>query len=438
MFQGHTNVPWGRSAGSLLVSAALCAGLASGPVIAADGYEPDVVPLQAKNLLPKELLKGANYEFVNEVSNRGYMNNYKMKSDFGEFAAMNDTEALVRTHEIKAIAELKKMSTTGVVADAVVDTTARTAGAVAKAVQSPEETIRGVPEGVGRLFQRTKRTAENIYDKAKARSSDAEQGGGMDASATAQEAAEHIAKQYVGVNSAFRRLAKELNVNPYTDNAVLRAELERVAQVAGAASFGTNILLPIPAVVSVTKNVSDLVWNMSPTDLLLQAEKELRAMGADDKLIKALIANKNYTPDVVTVMVGALRQLGPVPGRLVLVRGAAAAQSKQEAYFHTRGISLLAAYHSKRNPIMRVEQTDRVPLSVAKNGAVLVAVAVDYLTWSENTAQAASYFNSLVNERKLGSPVELWAEGRVSPRATSELEKLGWRVNERAFDQLGG
>jgi len=437
MSQVFSSAPWGVGVRPLLITAACAASLTFGGFAAADGYEPDVVPMQAKNLLPKEVLKGDNYEIVDAVTNRGYMNNYKIKSDFGEFAAMNDTEALMRTHEIKAIAKLKDMSTTGVVADAVVDTTANTVTAVSRAAQNPEETVRGIPDGVGRLFKRAKRTTQDVYEKATA-DSDGKQGSGESAAETTEEVVESVAKQYLGVNSAYRKLAKELKVDPYTDNTVLRAELERVSKVAGAASFGTNLLVPLPGVVKLTKNVSDLVWNMSPTDLLLQNEKQLAEMGADQKLIKVLFTNPSYTPAVLTVVVSALQKLGPVPGRLVIVRRAAEVETKQEAYFYTRMAELLALYHSTRNPIVRIEDTDRIPLGVAKDGAVLALTPLDYLSWSENTAQAARYLNGIVTERKLGNPTTVWVEGRVSSRAKSELAKLGWQISDRAFDKLGG
>ena len=83
----------------------------------------------------------------------------------------------------------------------------------------------------------------------------------------------------MGVGKAHRELARELEVDPYSDNAILQAELSRVAKFAGSVGKFTNILIPIPSVVGTAATINDLVWSLSTTDLLIQNEEKLKALG---------------------------------------------------------------------------------------------------------------------------------------------------------------
>ena len=101
--------------------------------------------------------------------------------------------------------------------------------------------------------------------------------GGDDASVS--DMTSQLTSSYLGIGKAQRKIASELKVDPYSDNPVLQAELARVAQVSGTVGKVTNILIPIPSVVGTASSVSNMVWNLSPTDLLIQNQETSEGAG---------------------------------------------------------------------------------------------------------------------------------------------------------------
>jgi hypothetical protein len=408
-------------------------------VAVAAAYEPTTVRFKASKLLPAKLLKGPNHEILEQVENKGLMNHYRITSPFGDFTASADAMVEVRVHEIKAIAELQKMSKAEVFAQSAAEAAKRPVEAAQQLADKPVETVKGIPAGVGRLFARTKDKIEQASEKAAEVHEKETSGSGEEDSATdaAVEAGTDLAKSYFGVNSAQRKLARDLGVNPYSTNRVLQQELSSLAKYAAAGSFGTKLLMPSIPGVDVVTNVKDLVWNMSARDLRLQNAKSLSGIGADEALVDRFFDNPHYTPTDQTRFVQGLVALKDARNRAVAVTKAAAAQSRSEGLFYSRMSELLATYNARHSPVTELVDTQRrLPLARTRNGSTLLAVPVDYLNWTESTATGAQAIQAIAGKQSPGKKTELWVEGRVSDRARQELTKLGWVIHDRAFDRL--
>ncbi len=401
------------------------------------GFEPDAPTLKASSLVPKTTLKGPNHTVQEKVVNRGFMNHYRISSPFGEFSADGDTMLIVRVHEISAIAKLNEMSKTQVFAQAAGDAVGKTAGAIGRVIDDPKGTAQGISAGVGRLFKRTKRRTQDAYGTAKDAAAEEKQeqpGGQGDTASQVTEGGKRLGRQYFGVDSALRNLARDLKVDPYTDNTVLRAEMDSMAKVAAAGSFGTKLVTPsLPVGLNYLDDVSDMVWTMKPLDLELLNEKSLQKMGVDPALIKRLYANPHHTPTTQTRFVKSLERLPGVKGRPVLVRYAAAAESPEEAQFTTHLVEMLAEYHKSRGSIASIVATDRIPFAVTKKGTGLAAAPLDYLFWTRSAADAAK--DLFKDIKRHASKPAVWFEGRVSDRARKELRAMGWTVYDRNFMQ---
>ncbi len=399
------------------------------------GFEPDAPTLKASSLVPKTTLKGPNHTVQEKVVNRGFMNHYRISSPFGEFSADGDTMLIVRVHEISAIAKLKQMSKTQVFAQAAGDAVGKTAGAIGRVIDDPKGTAQGISAGVGRLFHRTKRRSRDAYGTAKDAATEGKQdqpGGQGDTASQVTEGGKRLGRQYFGVDSALRNLARDLKVDPYTDNTVLRTEMDSMAKVAAAGSFGTKLVTPsLPAGLDYLDDASELVWTMKPLDLQLLNEKSLQNMGADPALIKRFYENRHHSPSTQTRVVKALERLAGVKGRPELVDYAAAAESLEEAQFTTHMVEMLAEYHKTRESIDRVVATDRIPFALTKKGTGVAAAPVDYLFWNQSAASAAKdLFEAM--KRHTSAPA-VWIEGRVSNQARKELRAMGWTVYDREF-----
>lgn len=62
--------------------------------------------LQAKDVVPEELLKSDLYTIEDEVATHGYTNTYQINSKFGMFTAHGNEMLVQRIQEIRAIQEL--------------------------------------------------------------------------------------------------------------------------------------------------------------------------------------------------------------------------------------------------------------------------------------------------------------------------------------------
>jgi len=78
------------------------------PPVSGD-YEPYPV-FKASELLEPEILKGENYEIVEEVTNDCIWNSYQINSDFGQYNARNTNILEIRVNEINATARLQQTS----------------------------------------------------------------------------------------------------------------------------------------------------------------------------------------------------------------------------------------------------------------------------------------------------------------------------------------
>ena len=71
----------------------------------ADFEKPGV--LKAQSSLKPQFLKGENYTVDGEVQNDGFLNNYSVKSSFGDFKVRGTSSLQILVGEIKAIAAMK-------------------------------------------------------------------------------------------------------------------------------------------------------------------------------------------------------------------------------------------------------------------------------------------------------------------------------------------
>jgi hypothetical protein len=343
-------------------------------------------------------------------------------------------------HELDAIAELRKRSATDAGTDAVAGVVTDTGDSLIRIAADPAGTAQGIGGGVSRFFKRTKRSAENLADTAsdtvKDDEKDKEQAD-EESDIDEAEVAQQVAESYLGVGEAQRELARELGVDPYSRNEVLQDELHRVAQISGTVGKVTKMLLPMPAMVSAAQNVSNLVWSLSPTDLLIQNEETMQGLGYRKKEIKTFFSNRAFTPTQQTAFVAALESLDEVNGRELFLDMAGEAQTCTEGEFVIQSILFYQLYHENHQPLEALARTPDgvLPLAITANDALLFA-PLDYMTWTEEIATGTARVNSLLVELGITAGKQLWVEGRISPVAETHLNEAGWADSTGGFKKL--
>jgi hypothetical protein len=377
--------------------------------------------LKAVDILSKDLLSGGNYTVDDAVENDGYMNMYTMKSRFGEIKVTSTAVLKIRAREFDAIAKMSEVEKTDSYADAVEKAGKKTISGVKTIVTQPVQTVKGAVSGVGKLF---KRAGESFKS---------EKGAGEDNSL----------EQMIGFSEAKREVAKEFGVDVYSSNKILQEHLESIAW----ANFGGKMSLTVlkafvPGGVGIALSVSDnaqmlndTIMSTPPSELKMMNRKKLTAMGIDPKIIEILMDNPKFTPRYQTQLVAALDEMKETEGRDSFVKFAALTKSEDVAFFRQRSALKYAAYNKKKSPIKQFIPIAQFVFGVAGDTLVFI-VPVDYLVWSEDTAQVAKGFDEKTKAMPEIKKKELWLSGSLSPMSREQLTSMGWKIFENSDEEL--
>ena len=134
------------------------------PAQAGDVEEPAF--LQASGVLSDRLRKGEYHRVDENVRSDGFLNYYVLRSDYGDWEVTSTPLLALRVREVEALATLDDLSRTEVFIKAAADAGIGQLKAIKEFATHPIETITGIPKGIGRLFTRYKRDAEEAVDVA--------------------------------------------------------------------------------------------------------------------------------------------------------------------------------------------------------------------------------------------------------------------------------
>ena len=331
-------------------------GILGNPAFAAE-FESDTLTVPTSSLLSADLSQGNNYTIDDTVTVRGYMNHYEVRSDYGDLTVIGDRALRKSIGEIIAIAQLKEMDSRSVGSGAAIGAVSDTADSVVALAMDPVGTVNNLSAGVSRFFKRASKMASDVSAQAREEATDAVNGDddaeGAEESGDEPDVTTQLASAYLGIGKAQLEIAKELNVDPYSYNEVLQAELSRVAQVSGSVDKVTKLLIPLPSVIGTAASVSDLVWTLSPTDLLILNQEKLTAMGFDPMLIERFFASDIYSPTNQTVMVASIESMDQAANREILLETALTAENRIEGEYFLRTAEFYAGYDQK---IARITQ----------------------------------------------------------------------------------
>jgi len=376
-------------------------------------FEPPAV-VAAATLAPSNLLMGPGFTVDSQVPVETFLYRFTIRANVGLFEAHGLAVLPIRVQEVKALQKLQETSGTAEFAQAVEQAGARPIMSAVNMLTHPVDTITGLPGGIERMFGRVGLGLERI-DSA--------------VSNPDQSAIEQTGKTLavvLGYESERRKLAKELGVDPYTANAVLRKKLDDVAWVRFAGRLGVNLAIsavPGSIIISSTSWVNTAVYDTPAGDLMVMNEKKLQAMGVPDATVKAFTANQWLTLSLKTALVEALDRLAGVSGREDVVAFASRAASDDEARFVVTSTELLARYHQGGTPIALVGAPGPI-VGRTSTGGVVVPASLDYVAWIRPMAIFAK------RPDLQGNPRIALLAGKLSPVAKQQFAAAGWTVQE--------
>jgi hypothetical protein len=409
-----------------LLSIASLAFAISAPVRAAEAPAlEEGVLLNTSDLLPPDLLRGTTFRFREQVATDGFMAHFEIDSDFGTFTAVGVPQAKARVIEIQAIGKLVETSKSDLFAQGLRNSIVKPIDAVANIVSHPVETVKQAPKTVGHFFGKIGSSIERTADKVARRSSGEEP---KPSAAETGRGVGNAVKNAAGFDKAKLDTAKQLGVDPYSDNARLQEEMDKVtwAFFAGGLPLRIGAAVASAGVALAATNMAGVpedTYALTQSELLLRDRQALESMNVDAADVADFMASPLLSTTRRHRLVTMLAGMPTVGGRGWMIRLANQCETGEQADFLIEAMSHLARHHTlPGGELKSLKIIGRLPGALDTNGELIVPAPVDHVTW---TAEVAAF----ANRDDLGStPKALVHTGTLSERTKQGFAAAGWKI----------
>ena len=427
----RTRARTGRARAALRVAAVawLCAALL--PAGAQPGGKYEEAPrLPGADLVPAALLTGPLHTVAEPVALDNFVGRFQIDSRYGQFHVLGATLFAVRVHELAAIKALGDVSESAAFQEALGRAVQAPVQLVGSAFTNPTGTVENIATGFGTVLGRVGRVAtvgaRAVGDAKSDMVSSTAPAPAQPAALAGEELPPAFTGDPFGFNKARREWAKELKIDPYTTNPVLRVRLDEVARATFAGNFAVNmtvglVVAPLQYATTFDGVVRDSVWNTPVVDLIEQNERKLQAMGIAGRPVRDFFRNRWFTPSVQTALVQAMEQLPHVQGLETIIETATTLQGEARARSLVGAVRLLAGFHRK-TALAKVRASGVVLIGTTHPGDLVVATDLDYVWWNEEAAQFAARADLKAKNRTL------LLSGKASPRVEKELARAKWSL----------
>jgi hypothetical protein len=384
--------------------------------------------LAGSELAPAALLKGPLHTVAEPVSLEGFFGRFVIESKFGEFSVAGVNMLAVRVNELQAIEALKQVESSQAFQDSLVRAAQAPIQLVQSAVTNPMGTVENVGQGLGSVLGRVgflaRSGAQSVADSSGGASARV---AGLPPAPAGETIPSAFTGDPFGYNKARRDWARQLNIDPYTSNPVLRPLLDNASAASFAGSFAVNtaigaVSMGANLVVGFDTDVRDAVWNQPAVDLARQNESRLLAMGVSGRTTRDFLRNRWFTPSLQTALVVALGKMGGIAGAESVIQVASQVQGEIYVRFLIESVRMLGQYSGKESRLAKLRMSGIVPVGIADDGTLVVATAIDYAWWDKAASDFAQR-KELKGKRRV-----LLVAGIASERATQEFAKVGWRL----------
>lgn len=415
---------------SLIFPLACAALIAPAFAQAPAAFEQGVV-LNAAGLLPADILKGPSYRVRDQVVTDGYMAHFQIDTDFGTFDAVGVPQAKRRIVEAEAIKKLVETSKGDLFAEGMKRSIEQPIDAVKNIVKNPVGSLKAAPATVGHFFGKMGsaigRAGGKVKDRMEEESANPDETDSAAAAAEAGRGIGNAAKNAAGFDKAKLDAAKQLGVDPYSDNARLQEEMDKVtwAFFAGGLPLRVGAAVASAGVAVVATNmvgVPEDTYALTQAELALRDGRSLAAMGITDEDIKTFQLYGALSTTRRHRIVLALEALPNAKGRGRLIQQANGCPTTNEVDFLIAGLAILTErQRSGAASYTSLEVIGRLPGAMNAKGELEVPAPVDHVTWTEQVAGFAT-------RDDLGTaPKVLVHTGKLSPAATAGFSAAGWK-----------
>lgn len=355
--------------------------------------------------------KGPGYSIAPKSDSDGLMWTFDLTTRGVRTEVVGEAFLRMRLREIAALQKLEDMSRSEAFLTSLGEAAAAPLRFGADLVTAPGETLKRSASGIANMVDRVGAAASN-------RSANRD----------------NPVTSLLGVDAARRALAVELGVDPYTDFAPLAQALTKVASASAAGGLSVKALtLAIPggagiAVSSVgtAETARDTLRDKTSAQILQQVAATLASLKVPAAASNALAANRNYTPADLLVIATSLQSMA-VRGSDAFVINAAGAGTREEAFFNTLRISLIAR-NTKNYNIESFVSVGGFALNRLKDGRILALMPLDEIVWTERTARMFDGLQaSIANMKPQATAILLVTTGDMTATARKELTARKWQ-----------
>ena len=401
-------------AASLVLASALLSAQAP-----ADEPSPTVV---ASTVLTATQLKGSHHSVAEAVQTPGFFHEFTVTSEFGTFTPMGRRELDRVLREINGLVELSKVSRSDIFVEAAGQSLINVGKGAANAVTKPVDTAKGLGGGLKRmgtnLGRRSKRAIDEVGDDDPELSAEEK--------AVQNDGASNAAYAVLGVNSAVRKWAATVQVDPYTTNLTLKEALESIAKVDAAGSLTTKFVVPVPPLVGQAATVGNLVWTTDPETLRKMNEARARELGVSDEAARKFFLNNRLTLTMQTRVLAALHAVKPANAAdfLETVTGA---RSEHEAMFFVHSAEMLQELNVK-SPVKALLTDSRAMVAVTRAGEGVALLPVDWLRETQSAVRTMTEMATRTRKELGASSLRLQTDATITPRARTAFTAAGWKM----------
>ncbi|MEI7599182.1 MAG: hypothetical protein WCJ41_07645 [Aestuariivirga sp.] len=365
--------------------------------------------------------QGPGYKVAQSVPSNGYVRIYTVQTPWGSDVVRGDHRLQTRFKELAAIDAMEQTSQSKEFGNALVKAGLKPVQFAGKLVTAPVDTVKNTVSGVGNLFNSI---GSGIRNMGKTQ--------------------ENAVQSITGAAKQRRLIAYNYGVDPYSQFPPLKQKLDQMSNAAAAGGLVvTGAFIAIPgAAGTVISNVStagtlnEMLRDYSAAQLLDMNRKSLLKMGVSSGLVEQLLANPNYTPTDMTAMTGALGGMGKLKNLDALLGLAAQVANRDDAEFMRWRVELMASYQQKMKSITGFIAIAGVPLPMAttRDNGLLGIFPFDALSWTASTSQAITSVTQAARAQGITGPMNLVITGTTTPLAQKQQAKLGWSVQQQAFN----
>ena len=382
-------------------------------------FETGVV-LEAASLLPAEQLRGPSHRVREQVVTDGFMAHFEIDTDFGTFEAVGVPQVAQRIAEADAIRKLVETSKGDLFAEGLKRSINQPIDAVKNIAKDPVTSIKRAPKTVGHFFSKVGASVERGVEKIKA---DNEAGQSPTAAGIG-----NAAKNAAGFDKAKLDTARQLGVDPYSDNERLQEEMDKVtwAFFAGGLPLRIGATVASAGVALTATNmvgVPEETYALTQSELALRDNRSLAAMGIKEQDIKKFQIHGNLSTTRRHRIVKALEALPQAAGRGRIILLANSCETTAQADFLIAALSMLANRQlTGAADYKELHVFGRLPGATTAAGTLEVPAPVDHVTWTEQVAGFAT-------RDDLGtSPKVLVHTGRLSEATAAGFAAAGWQT----------